>query len=296
MSKVDDRETSCYPRCGIELNHVKVFDDSDFKYINQLCENHSGWKVAYSKKDVVNVWTKSVPNSNLQMIKAKAVLTGVPASTAYDVLHDPQYRSKWDKYHVATVDVGLINPNNDICYYAVGGIPPLQPRDFVLQRSWLDNGKEKYICGHSVCHKKCPPVKGYIRGIVYLTAYYIRNTDENSCQITYINHSDPGGTDIRFSGKVPTWLTNHLAKVIGPKLIKNLHNACLKYEHWKQNNCPDWKPWNCPEQQINFIRVNLAECQPQKYDTDGVVSQTDDSKVNFDITDTIDVNVDSDED
>lgn len=41
--------------------------------------------------------------------------------------------------------------------------------------------------------QKCPPVKGYIRGIVYLTAYYIRDMGQNGCQVTYINHSDPKG-------------------------------------------------------------------------------------------------------
>ncbi|VBB35048.1 unnamed protein product, partial [Acanthocheilonema viteae] len=168
----DNEENHCY-KSGICLNHVKVLDDADFKYINELCENHSGWNIVYNK----------------DIIKAKALLTDVPAATVYDVLHDPQYRPKWDKYHVATIDIGLINPNNDICYYAVGGMPPLQIRDFVLQRSWLDTGNEKYICSHS----KFPPVEGYIRGIVYLAAYYIRDMGQDGCQITYINHSDPKG-------------------------------------------------------------------------------------------------------
>uniref|UniRef100_A0A158N8Q7 START domain-containing protein 10 n=1 Tax=Onchocerca volvulus TaxID=6282 RepID=A0A158N8Q7_ONCVO len=260
-------------------------DDSDFKYINELCENHSGWNIAYNK-DVTKVWTKSVPNSNLHMIKANSILTDVPASIVYDVLHDPQYRSEWDKYHVATIDIGLINPNSDICYYAIGGMPPLQVRDFVLQRSWLDIGNEKYICSHSICHEKCPPVKGYIRGVVYLAAYRIRDLGKNGCQITYINHSDP-------KGNVPAWLTNHLTKVVGPKFIKKLHKACLKYEDWKQNNCPNWKPWIYPEQQINFMRVKLSECEPQKYTTNQAGSGIDESEMNCD---NIDDNSTSDED
>ncbi|VDO17090.1 unnamed protein product [Brugia timori] len=43
-------------------------DDNDFNYINELCENHSGWNIAYNK-DIIKIWTKSVPNSNLHMIK-----------------------------------------------------------------------------------------------------------------------------------------------------------------------------------------------------------------------------------
>uniref|UniRef100_A0A915PPH4 START domain-containing protein 10 n=1 Tax=Setaria digitata TaxID=48799 RepID=A0A915PPH4_9BILA len=273
----DDNVGNKYSNCGIRVNHVKVLDDSDFKNITELCENHTGWNVAYNK-DCIKVWTKSVPKSNLHMIKAKAMLSDVPASVVYDVLHDPQYRPKWDKYHVATIDIGLINPNNDICYYAVGGMAPLKVRDFVLQRSWLDVGKEKYICSHSICHEKCPPVKGYIRGIVYLTAYYIRDLEQNGCQVTYINHSDP-------KGEVPAWLTNHLAKVIGPKFIRRIHKACLKYENWKANNCPDWKPWIYPEQQINLMRVNLSECSPREYDMNETVSSIDKSEISADNVD-----------
>lgn len=42
----------------------------------------------------------------------------VKASTAYDVLHDAAYREHWDKYMRSAIDIGIINPNNDICYYA----------------------------------------------------------------------------------------------------------------------------------------------------------------------------------
>ncbi|CAG9539432.1 unnamed protein product [Cercopithifilaria johnstoni] len=289
----DDNEENHYYKCGIRVNHVKILDDTDLKYINELCENHSGWNIAYNK-GIIKVWTKPVPESNLHMIKANAILTNMSASIVYDVLHDPQYRPKWDKYHRKTIDIGLINPNNDICYCAVG-MSPLQVRDFVLQRSWLDNGKEKYICCHSVSHEKYPPIKGYIRGIVYLTAYYIRDMGHNGCQITYINHSDPRDMIyIFFSGKVPKWLTNHLAKVVGPKLIKKLHKACLKYEHWKQNNYPNWKPWIYPEQQINLVRINLSECQPRNYDTNETTAGIDESGVSCDNID--DVNSASDDD
>ncbi|VDM14227.1 unnamed protein product, partial [Wuchereria bancrofti] len=94
-------------------------------------------------------------------------------------------------------------------------------------------------------------------------------------------------------GKVPTWLTNHFAKVIGPKFIRKIHRACLKYEHWKQSNCPNWKPWIYPEQQINFMRINLSECQPAKYNIDEVLTDIDESGI---ICDSVDANSNSDED
>uniref|UniRef100_A0A1I7W586 START domain-containing protein n=1 Tax=Loa loa TaxID=7209 RepID=A0A1I7W586_LOALO len=109
---------------------------------------------------------------------------------------------------------------------------------------------------------------------------------QNGCEVTYINHSDP-------KGKIPPWLTNHLTKVIGPKFIKKIHKACLKYEHWKQDNCPNWKPWIYPEQQMNFMRINLSECQPRMYNTNEAVSGIDETGI---ACDSIDANNTSDED
>ena len=36
----------------------------------------------------------------------------------YDVLQDQEYRSKWDKYFLETKDIGHLNPNNTLSYYA----------------------------------------------------------------------------------------------------------------------------------------------------------------------------------
>jgi len=45
--------------------------------------------------------------------------------------------------------------------------------------------------------KAVPPKKNIVRGISYLTGYYVSVTadskDEPGCQVTYISHSDPRG-------------------------------------------------------------------------------------------------------
>uniref|UniRef100_A0A914DRV8 START domain-containing protein n=1 Tax=Acrobeloides nanus TaxID=290746 RepID=A0A914DRV8_9BILA len=83
--------------------------------------------------------------------------------------------------------------------------------------------------------------------------------NDHGCQITYVTHSDP-------KGKLPLWLVNRITKTVAPKLSRKLHKVCLKYPHWKSEHAPHWKPWLFPEQQINFRRINISECQPRDYD------------------------------
>lgn len=46
------------------------------------------------------------------------VYEDIDAYVLYDVLHDPHYRQIWDKHMIHSVDVGYLNPNNDVSYYA----------------------------------------------------------------------------------------------------------------------------------------------------------------------------------
>lgn len=42
----------------------------------------------------------------------------VPAETLYDVLHDIEYRKKWDTNVIETFDIGKLTVNSDVGYYA----------------------------------------------------------------------------------------------------------------------------------------------------------------------------------
>ena len=59
----------------------------------------------------------------LLLFQIKTTFPDVPASVVYDVLHDQEYRSYWDKYCLEVKDIGHLNPNNTVCYYASKSIP-----------------------------------------------------------------------------------------------------------------------------------------------------------------------------
>lgn len=52
------------------------------------------------------------------MVKIHAVFHNITPATVFDVLHDPDYRKEWDEHMLASVEIGYLNPNNDVGYYA----------------------------------------------------------------------------------------------------------------------------------------------------------------------------------
>uniref|UniRef100_T1IMT8 START domain-containing protein 10 n=1 Tax=Strigamia maritima TaxID=126957 RepID=T1IMT8_STRMM len=176
----------------MKLGEVRVAEDDDFKQLISCVDNHDGWDLEY-RKSTTFVWTKTTEHTDFKMIKLKTTFKDVRASLVYDVLHDPNYRKIWDKHMLESYDIGCLNPNNDIGYYAMNCPSPLKKRDFVVQRSWLDTGKEYLLLNHSVYHNTIPPKKGFIRAISYLTGFVIRSLDDESCELSYVTHSDPKG-------------------------------------------------------------------------------------------------------
>lgn len=57
-------------------------------------------------------------NSNFKMVKVHTFFPNVTPNTLFDVLHDPEYRKEWDEHMVASIEIGYLNPNNDVGYYA----------------------------------------------------------------------------------------------------------------------------------------------------------------------------------
>ncbi|XP_023333248.1 START domain-containing protein 10 [Eurytemora carolleeae] len=178
------------------------------------------------------VSSRPAAHSSFRMLRMSTEYKNINADTMYDVLHDPEYRKTWDKHMVESKDLGALNPNNDISYYAIRCPPPLRNRDFVLQRSWLQTQQEYFIINHSVFHKQCPRRKDYIRGVSHLTGFLIT----------------PMGKGCKLGKNI----------ILSFIMIKRLEKAAENYRSWKQFNRPGFKPWLYPEQLEN--RISIQDC------------------------------------
>lgn len=104
----------------MEVGVVRVAEDDDFSKLKRMVDDHKGWQPEYDKGGI-RVWIRPPDQdkgSGFNFVKVVAQFKGVRPETLYDVLHDPHYRPNWDAHMLCSEDIGYLNINNDVGYYA----------------------------------------------------------------------------------------------------------------------------------------------------------------------------------
>ena len=96
---------------------ARIAEDNDFDQLKKLVDESDGWAMELDKSDT-KVWTRPVDGCSFQMVKIQTVFPDISAEILYDVLHDPDYRKVWDTHMLESLEIGLLNVNNDVGYYA----------------------------------------------------------------------------------------------------------------------------------------------------------------------------------
>uniref|UniRef100_UPI0037E84836 START domain containing 14 n=1 Tax=Semicossyphus pulcher TaxID=241346 RepID=UPI0037E84836 len=220
-------------------------DDAAFTDFRKQCLSAGNWLNKYDNNGM-QVWVE-VPASKgnnapkIHKIKCKMTIKDVSAATMYDVLHDSQYRKKWDPSMLDSFDIARLSTNADVGYYSWRCPRPITNRDVVSLRSWRVMDDEYIIINFSVKHPNYPPRRNLVRAISLLTGYLIKPTGPNSCSFIYLSQADP-------KGSLPKWVVNKASQALAPKVMRCVHKAGQDYPEWKRQNSPDQKPWLLPEQ------------------------------------------------
>ncbi|KAM5125312.1 START domain-containing protein 10-like [Mantella aurantiaca] len=235
----------------------EVPDDAAFRAFRALCEDNDGWTSCY-RKPGIGVWMKPPDGGTgpVHKVKGQMVFPDVAADTVYDVLHDTEYRRKWDVNMIETRDIARLSLNADVGYYSWKCPKPLKNRDVVTLRSWLVLPDSFIIVNFSVKHNMFPPRIDLIRAVSHLAGYLIRSNGPGSSTLTYLAQADPRGS-------LPKWVVNKSSQYLAPKILRKLHQACVQYPGWKKKNKPEYKPWLNPEQN-SLPRISLSELSLQR--------------------------------
>jgi len=226
-------------------NIVLPADDKDFSDFKELCQSTDKWVLGYNKKKT-RVYTKAHPDSNIKLLKAIVSFEDINAATVFDVVHDTDYRKKWDHDMLSMEEICKVSVNNTVSYYAAKCPTPIKSRDVVFLSSWIAypsmrEPKEYIMINRSVSHTEYPPKKNMVRAISINTGYMITPTGPHSCDFVYLTQFDPRGS-------IPKWVVNTISEVFLPKAITRIHKASRKYPEWKSKHNAGYKPWLFPEQ------------------------------------------------
>jgi len=218
----------------------QIATDEDFDEFISACETEAGWDECFNEGNI-KVWDQKVQNSDINIVKVRAIFIDIDPVVLYDVFHDAEYRREWDENMIDGHEFEQLDDNNDVGYYSVRCPAPLTNRDFVNQRSWRIKDKTYVIKNHSVNYPKCPPKKGLIRARSIRTGYYILALEDADhrpagCQLTYLTQSDP-------KGNIPSFISNIVTKKLAPKIVSKIHSAAKKYPEWKNKHNPEIHPW-----------------------------------------------------
>ena len=97
------------------MEAVALPDEAAFRAFRADCEAERGWLSRYSREGVA-VWGQPPPpggDAAVQRVKGRIHMPDVPAETAYDVLHDTEYRKKWDLNVIETHEIARLADNAD---------------------------------------------------------------------------------------------------------------------------------------------------------------------------------------
>lgn len=96
---------------------ARIADDLDFSQLKELVDENDGWSLELTK-GYIDVWTKPVGGCDFHMVKIHTKFDNITPDILFDVIHDPDYRRIWDSHMLASEEIGVINVNNDVGYYA----------------------------------------------------------------------------------------------------------------------------------------------------------------------------------
>lgn len=90
------------------------------------------------------------------------------------------------------------------------------------------------------------------RAVSHITGFVVRTDNTNpGCILSYVAHCDP-------QGKLPPWLVNKVTHSLGPRMVKDLKNACRFYDLWKNKQHCHKMPWRYPEE-MTGPRISITE-------------------------------------
>lgn len=226
--------------------------NSDFKY--RICtmqdynnlrklalSEDGGWTERHRQPKIV-IYDRPVPAGQLgagtNQVKIVNTFPNVSPAAVYDSLHDPLYRRVWDDAMDEGFNITQLDSRNDIGFYSAKAPWPLDNREFINLRSFIEIDQEFIIISRSVYHSEYPVGSKVVRALSYLSGYYLTpltsgaSKDAPGCRCIFFNY-------MSLEGNIPPSIINFAYTKGAPNMMLSLEANAEKYAEWKKKQGRD---------------------------------------------------------
>ena len=191
--------------------------ESSLDKLQQICSSDDGWTFV-KEKDGVAIHSRYQEDNSIIMMRGS---TTMPASAdaVLKATEDYNARTIWDELFISGKIVHKIDDDHQIIHFSFKSPSMLvYNRDFVLSKAVVRRDGVILANHVSTTHPDAPEQKGFVRGEIYATGYYIIPVSDNESKCVYVIQLDP-------KGWVPTKVVNMIATkqpMVLAKLKKHL--------------------------------------------------------------------------
>jgi ribosome-associated toxin RatA of RatAB toxin-antitoxin module len=182
-------------------------------------ENPNPWKVV-NNAEGVTVWSRKVPASPLQEVKAETVVEA-PPERVWQLLTDVE---RFPEFMPYLKEVRILGPAESRGRYEYHLIDPpiVNRRDYTLRTfNEVDETKGIYRRCWVLAKGKGPdPAQGVVRIRTCRGQWTVTRLGASKTRVEYYLHTDPGGF-------IPVWLANKANTVTLPDLMKAVRQRSL---------------------------------------------------------------------
>jgi len=174
------------------------------------------WQLKVAKPSI-NVFTTMIAGNSWQAIKAVTVMRADKMSIVKLLTNDSRLGEYDDMFDFATF-ISKVDDETSIRRICFKGVWPTAPRDFVLCTTWQEQQDGTvFIASMSADDSLCAPQKGYVRGSIQISGYFIEPYSASravtvelcsslsapalstaispgECKVTLVAHTELGGS------------------------------------------------------------------------------------------------------
>lgn len=232
----------------LEIHKMNLPSLEDFGRFRDICHDNDSFQLITNKKEYTfyQLPIELEGSKNVNIFKFSTYVD-IDPSTFYDMIHDPHYRSEWDKNMAQGFNMVQITGYSDIgAFLAHFPVLMAAKRYTIAQRNWIANEEENeyMIFNHSVDDMKNADEiyknknskidhKNHVRMDSYISGYYMKKENEGT-RFIYLTCCD-----IKFA--IGQSLLSYITKKFMPIQVSRIIDNAKKYDAWKKSQTEEEK-------------------------------------------------------